>query len=604
MAPEDCGSRFEHDGDVACRPIEPAAPCAAGTMAVPGETSCAPVKACATGTWGGIPTDGEVIYVDDSASGAADGSQQAPFTTIQAAVDVANSGAVVAIAAGTYEEDVVIRGKAVSLWGTCPAEVVIASAGGATASIDLDASAASSEIHQLSITGGEMGLVGQDVEGLVIEGVWLHGLSDRGVMLLGGGEKATFRRVLVQDVVGHGIAAWGVDVDLSEVVVLDVAPNTDGDATGIEVSAPGQLVVTASRVERVGEAGVVVFDVEAQIEDLVVRDVGGAGATSFERCGIGAVSAGGDPLAHHISIRRSVIERAEAHGIQIFDYSADVAGIVVRDHLMSSDAWAGALTVYSGSPDALSPVQVRASLFEGNSYAQVVSWPGDLSLEGVVIRDGAPDPVVGLGEGVLVVGGHLTARGVQIEHSIFAGMQIGGAAIELQSIRVDDTVVAPNSIPPLAFGIVHYHDDHDPSLLGSGSMRDLHVTNSEVAGVAVAADATLERVLVERTRSNWSTDAFGDGFAVATFMEERPRVVVTARDIVVRDSARAGMASFAADLTIENVVLDCNEIHLVGEELFGEPYFLDNLGGVTCGCGDTAEVCQVLTSGLEPPLGF
>ena len=108
------------DGERGCAPILPATPCPDGMMAVPGDATCRPVADCGTGPWGDIAVDAGTIYVDAAFAGVPDGSAGSPFSTIQAAVDASSPGNVIAVAAGSYVEDVVIDDHAVVLWGRCP----------------------------------------------------------------------------------------------------------------------------------------------------------------------------------------------------------------------------------------------------------------------------------------------------------------------------------------------------------------------------------------------------------------------------------------------------------------------------------------------------
>jgi hypothetical protein len=88
---------------------------------------------------------------------------------------------------------------------------------------------------------------------------------------------------------------------------------------------------------------------------------------------------------------------------------------------------------------------------------------------------------------------------------------------------------------------------------------------------------------------------------------ELPRKVELSWTLIQR-SARAGIASFGAPITLRRNTLDCNAIHLNGEqayELVGFPveqaYSFEDHGGNRCGCGAQPDTCQVLSSGLQAP---
>src|SRR5262245_50775857 len=110
VPPELCAEGFEPDGNMGCEPILPPEPCPAGQMAVPVESACHSVMECGAGKWGDIPIDATTVYVDAFYPGLdSDGSSDKPFTTISDAVAAAASGALIAVAAGSYVEDVEVH---------------------------------------------------------------------------------------------------------------------------------------------------------------------------------------------------------------------------------------------------------------------------------------------------------------------------------------------------------------------------------------------------------------------------------------------------------------------------------------------------------------
>ncbi len=57
------------------------------------------------------------LYVDDRNSGTQDGSALHPFKTVQQAIDAASANAVIAVATGTYPQNIRVQEKAVRLYG-------------------------------------------------------------------------------------------------------------------------------------------------------------------------------------------------------------------------------------------------------------------------------------------------------------------------------------------------------------------------------------------------------------------------------------------------------------------------------------------------------
>src|SRR5262249_46228686 len=151
------GDGFEADGALGCNAILPTADCAEGQTALPGETACHPLVDCGQGDFGDVPVDVGTQRVNAAyAGGNSDGSAARPWTTIADEIAAASPGAIVAIAAGTYAEDVVVGSKAVRLWGRCPEMVEVAGSGN-IAAIRIQADGA--EVRGLAVRGSGGGVV-------------------------------------------------------------------------------------------------------------------------------------------------------------------------------------------------------------------------------------------------------------------------------------------------------------------------------------------------------------------------------------------------------------------------------------------------------------
>src|SRR5262249_40850877 len=150
---------------------------------------------CGDGKWGDIPAESATQFVDASYPNAdSNGSMTRPWVTIQAAIAAAPPYGVVAIAAGSYPENISVTGKAVRLWGRCPQMVEL----GAISVIG--AGASKTEIHDIaaSTTGAVVTITG--ATDVALEELWIHGSADRGIRSddSGGPTALVLRKSLVE----------------------------------------------------------------------------------------------------------------------------------------------------------------------------------------------------------------------------------------------------------------------------------------------------------------------------------------------------------------------------------------------------------------------
>lgn len=193
----------------------------------------------------GGSTDGPAatgLYVDAAASGAGDGSREAPFASIQDAIDAAADGSVITVAAGTYPGGIRIEGTTLELRGA-GAETTTLRGDGSDSVVTL-IDAGDTVIDGFRVTGGgpsrvpEYGHLGAGVfiqggsatlRGLVVDGNDARAAGAGDTEMLGGGIYADAPAVTIADSVirgntagrGGGIAAFGGRVRILDNVIED-----------------------------------------------------------------------------------------------------------------------------------------------------------------------------------------------------------------------------------------------------------------------------------------------------------------------------------------------------------------------------------------------
>jgi hypothetical protein len=237
-------------------------------MALPGDTSCKPIAACGDAPWGDIPVEPNTVYVDGSyTGGASDGTTTAPFTTINEALAVAEPSAIVAIAEGQYAESLAVISP-VRLWGRCAALVSLQPLDIFDAAVDLQATAADSEIHGLAITGSTRLFGGTSIEESLLGQTPSNALFGFQIDI-------SVRRSVFDDNVDLGILILGGALTLEDSVVRASGARSFGPAAlkNVMPAKSASMTIRGSVIQGMTSYGVAAFGAAVDIERSVIRDV-------------------------------------------------------------------------------------------------------------------------------------------------------------------------------------------------------------------------------------------------------------------------------------------------------------------------------------------
>lgn len=389
-----CEEGFVADGDSGCEPVLPAGACPPGQLAIPGETACHEPAPCAPGTWGDIPVDAGTVYVDAAYGGAdADGSAAHPFPNVQLAVDAAPDGATVAVAAGTYNGQLVVTKPGLRIWGRCPA--LVALIGPSDDAAVRVTGAPGVELRSLAIAGGKTMIRFGDSPGGRVDRAWLHGSASSGVWVAGLDPPVVISETLVEHASGGAVVAYGGGVRVERSLLRDTNPYPSDGTFGHGVVA--------------------VLDLETNTRS-------------------------------HVEVVRSVVERNREVGVFAGACDVDVVGSVIRDQQVGTDGTLGAGALAYTVPETgdRASLAVRGSVIEGTVGAGIRSDGSDVIVERTVVRAVAAAPVGGSGDGIVScrgladATGDLTVRESLVEQTLGHGASALGSKLRLEHVRIRD----------------------------------------------------------------------------------------------------------------------------------------------------------------------
>ncbi|WP_437762569.1 hypothetical protein WME77_31400 [Sorangium sp. So ce764] len=618
VPPGRCGSGFTPDGARGCVPVLPAEAGPPGQMAVPGEAAWREVAPCGAGPWGSAPIDETTEFVDAAYAGAdSDGTEARPWTTIQEAIDHAAEGALIAIAEGSYAEELLISGQPVRLWGRCPARVEIVGPPAAIA-VQVDRGASATEIHDLAVRGQGMGLGVANARDVLIERVWIHDTSDVGVLAAGlqSETSLTVRGALVEHTTGAGMVVADAAVTLEGTVLRDIDRATgdrghpfDGHAIAMQVeSFERRASVTARSVviERVGGLGFRFSGADGVVEDSVVRDVAWL-AAELPGTGLAATHIPDfDPGT--LTVRGSVLERSHTAAIAMIGAEATIEATVVRDTglaLTEGDPGhgMGLYTEPSRVDGRPARVALRHVLVERSRERGVVINGSDVEIDGLLVREilpGAPDYGAGLEIAHDRRRASAQVRGSAVEGSYGMGIAVFGADATLDSTVVRDTRPLPSN-EEVGRG-VNVQSLPDLGERASARLRNVLIASSRDGGLFLSdSDATVDSTTITDTLGRTLDGANGYGYGIIAYNNETGHADALVRDSVIERSTAAGIYNVGATVRLASTTFTCEPLDLVRYVDERSPAVYEDLGGNVCGCDGRTIGCKAEPTRLEPP---
>ncbi|WP_437752273.1 right-handed parallel beta-helix repeat-containing protein [Sorangium sp. So ce1389] len=572
VPPDACGQGFEPDRRGGCDPILPEAPCQPGQMAIPGDRQCRKVASCGVGDYGLIPVDAETQFVNGAYAGDdSDGTRARPWKHIQEGIDHARSGAIVAVAAGKYNEDLLIRPRPVRLWGRCPSAVEVVGTGAQNATIEiLGRRASGSAVHSLAITGPGIGIGTTGASDVVVDRVWIHDTTSWGLDAVSelGRVGLTVSASLIEATKDLGMNITGSDATIESTVVRGVRASSTGEiARGINIdgsrAGQGRSTVTlrASLLERNDDLGVLVFGSDATIESTVVR-------TTRSRSGIPGgtgIQIQPDPATQEratLALRASLLEGNHGVGVAMAGSEATIESTVVRDTQPRSDRELGRGIHVQGdhATKARGKLTLRASLLERNHDNGVVITGAEATIEATLVRDTLPDDNETYGRGIHVEGdpttkarGTLALRASLVEQNHEAGVYVEGSDATIEASVVRDT--QPRGDRRHGSGVVAVASPAGTRERGTVTLRASLVEQNHEAGVFVEeSDATIEASVVRDTEPR-SNGTGGFGIVAQDGATTHQRATLALRGALLEQNREIGVLVVNSDVTIDASVV-------------------------------------------------
>ncbi len=394
------------DGRGCIAPTEPRAPCDAGTARFGIDPTCVAIgDACTSDRFATTLPDGRPVRFVDAAASGGDGTRERPFTRIAEALVDAPPRVVIALAKGTYREDVELP-AGVMLRGACAAETRIESETMATSGL-VRTAAAGVSVEQVSISPGQRAGVSASgaAASMQLRAVVVDGAANAGVFAVDGARVEARELLVTRTGAGIAVAYAAVLVGPGAEAVLDHVSIVGSDSYGVAISDESRATISDAWIE---DTGVAAINLEA-----------GSHATATR---VAALRAHG----FAIYVRNSELTMSQAI----------VAGLEPNEVGLSY----GGVVVFGESDVTLS----RTFVTDNRGRGIAAAMGGHLRLTDTVLC-GSSGAGGQRDEGLLVgSGASVVAERVAIERFSHAGIIVDSAesSLELTDAHVSDLVAA------------------------------------------------------------------------------------------------------------------------------------------------------------------
>jgi hypothetical protein len=592
-----CGEGFAPDDSGGCQAIMPPEPCQAGSIAVPGDTTCREIAPCGDGTWGNIADEAGAEYVDGTATNAgADGTREHPWPTIAEAIEAAEPGALVAVAAGTYHETVEMFGKGVRLEGRCPSMVEVAGDGSTLWSVLVGKNADGASVRNLAITGAQVGLVATGAKGVLVERTWIHDTGDVGIGVAYGQGPAevTFRECLVEATRNGGMVTARGEVTIERSVFRAASGGWALEAA----EQQGAVTIESSVFEDNAGAALVSIGANMTVEATLVRRTSSIGG-DFTGLGVVAQADYGKTEARgSLVMRGSVVEDNGGIGVLVDGADLTLDATSVRRTLPADDGLFGVgVLVKRGGTATIGDCAV-----DGNRQEGVAIFGSSVAIESTIVRGTQPNGAGAFGDGIgatidpaTSAPSTVTVRRSRIEGNHTAGLNMIGSHLEVEATAIVGTLPSP-ATGDLGRG-VNVQSEPLTGARADATLRACLVDGNGEAGVVVLdADVVIEDTRISNSIPT-SDGRFGDGVVV---VGQGGPASIALRRSSIDSNPRAGLLNVAATASLLESAFSCNGFDLEGASIGSATYGFQ-AESTECGCPAGASECQVLTSDLAPP---
>ncbi len=380
---------------------------------------------CPPSTYADVPNEAaNVVYVN-ATSGCAEGcgSMAAPHSSISAALDAAPDGAWVLVAAGNYEEGLLVT-RPVHVLGVCAGSVLVSGlvqvAGGDIVP-DLQAGicvldSAGVELTGLTISSPGIGLAVVGAQDVSVHDVEVTGSVARGILVAGTDASASLVRIWMHDTLE--------DLETQK-------------AGGLWILGGAKVDLHQALLEETTGSAIGAFDdgTFLTVSETVVR---GTHPWSDQTGGFGL----GVDSGPTVKISECLFESNRDVAVVAWGQATtlDLTNSVVRNTNSRPDVPTG-----YGMQVSEATVTVSDSLFDGNSATGILAnglW-GYLATSGTTVRDTKDVDGQGYGTAIQVQGGsEWSAAGCLVEGSTLLGLAVVGQETKagVRGILVRDTV--------------------------------------------------------------------------------------------------------------------------------------------------------------------